>query len=79
MKTTVRATVITPGTYTSIQRLYDFGTFFKLEEEIKTGEAAASFIEQLVKQGGKMIEMHEFKDEDDFKVKVSATFEYITT
>ena len=79
MKTTVRATVITPGTYTSIQRLYDFGTFFKLEKEVKTGALAADFIEQLLKQGGKMIEMHEFRDEDDLKVKVITTFEYITT
>lgn len=77
MKTTVRATVIIPDSYVTIQRLYDYGTFFKLEKEVKAGEAAANFIEQLLKQGGHMIEAHEFIDDDDLKPKVCAHFEYI--
>ena len=78
MKTTVRATVIIPDAYMTIQRLYDYGTFFKLEKEIKTGYDAANFIEKLRESGGKMIEVHEFIDDDDLKEKICATFEYIT-
>ena len=78
MKTTVRATVIIPDTYTTIQRLYDMGTFFKLETEIKTGHDAADFIDKLRLAGGKMIDAHEFIDDDDLKEKICATFEYIT-
>lgn len=78
MKTTVRATVIVPDAHVSIQRLYDTGNFFKLEEEVKTGQAAADFIDKLLAAGGKMLEAHEFVDDDDFKTKICATFEYIT-
>lgn len=78
MKTTVRAHVIIPDSYLTIQRLYDDGMSFKLERETKTGEQAASFIEQLIAQGGKLLDAHEFVDDDDFKTKLSATFEYIS-
>lgn len=77
MKTTVRATVILPDAYVRIQRLHDTGTFFKLEEEVKTGYAAAEFIEKLQAAGGKMIDVHSFIDDDDLKPKVCARFEYI--
>lgn len=77
MKTTVRATVILPDAYVRIQRLHDDGTFFKLEQEVKTGHAAAEFIEQLLAAGGKKIETHEFIDDDDFKQKICTRFEYI--
>ena len=77
MKTTVRATVLLPDAYVRIQRLHDDGTFFKLEQEVKTGRAAAEFIEQLLAAGGKKIETHEFIDDDDFKQKICARFEYI--
>ena len=78
MNTTVRATVILPDCYVSIQRLHDDGIFFRLEKEVKTGEAAAEFIELLLNKGGKMIEAHEFIDDDDFKEKICAHFEYTT-
>lgn len=78
MKTTVRATVILPDCRVTIQRLYDMGTFFRLETEVKTGEEAANFIEQLRAQGGKMIEVHDFIDDDDLRLKICATFEYIS-
>lgn len=77
MNTTVRATVILPDCYVRIQRLYDSGTFFKLEEEVKTGEAAAEFIELLLNKGGKLLETHNFIDDDDLKEKICAHFEYI--
>lgn len=78
MKTTVRATVILPDCYLSIQRLYDDGHFFRLEEEVKTGEQAAEFIEKLCAAGGHMVEAHEFVNDDDLKIKLSALFEYIS-
>lgn len=78
MKTTVRAHVIIPDCYLTIQRLYDDGKFFRLEKEVKTGEDAAEFIERLLTQGGRMLDAHEFVDDDDFKTKLSATFEYIS-
>lgn len=78
MKTIVRATVILPDCYVSIQRLHDDGIFFQLEKEIKTGEAAAEFIELLLSKGGRRIESHEFIDDDDFKKKICARFEYIS-
>ena len=78
MTTTVRATIILPDCYVSIQRLHDDGIFFQLEKEIKTGEAAAEFIELLLSKGGRLIESHEFIDDDDFKAKICARFEYIS-
>jgi len=78
MKTTVRANVIIPDCYLTIQRLYDDGKFFRLEKEVKTGEDATKFIERLLAQGGRLLDAHEFIDDDDFKTKLSATFEYIS-
>lgn len=77
MKTTVRATVILPDAYVRIQRLHDDGFFFKLEEETKVGEDAADFIEQLLAHGGKLIETHNFIDDDDLRLKICARYEYI--
>lgn len=77
MKTTVRATVILPDAYVRIQRLHDDGFFFRLEEEVKTGEEAADFIELLLAKGGKLIETHNFIDDDDLQLKICARYEYI--
>lgn len=77
MKTTVRATVILPDAYVRIQRLHDDGSFFQLEEEVKVGKAATDFIERLMAQGGRLIEAHEFVDDDDLKLKLCARYEYI--
>ena len=77
MKTTVRATVILPDAYVRIQRLHDDGRFFQLEEETKVGEDAADFIELLLAKGGKLIETHNFIDDDDLQLKICARYEYI--
>ena len=78
MKTIVRAHVIIPDCYLTIPRLYDDGKFFRLEKETKTGGQAAEFIENLLTKGGRLLDAHEFVDDDDFKTKLSATFEYIS-
>lgn len=77
IKTTVRATIIPQDCYISIQRLYDCRTFFKLETEIKTDFDVVDFLENLIKAGGKIIEYHDFIDDDDFKEKTCAIYEYI--
>lgn len=78
MKTIVRATVIIPDSYVTIQRLHDDGISFRLEREVKTGHEAADFIDRVCAAGGKMVDLHEFLDDDDFKNKLSARFEYIS-
>lgn len=77
MKTKVRVTVILPDCYIRIHRLYDYGTFWDLEEEVKAGHEAADFIELLLSKGGRLVESHKFIDDDDFKEKICAHFEYI--
>ena len=55
MKVTVRLTVILPDNYGRIQRLYDYGTHFTLEEKVITGAGKlADFIEKLKAGGGRM-------------------------
>ena len=78
MKTTVRLTVILPDNYGRIQRLHDDGLHFTLEEEV-IAEAGklADFIEKLKAAGGKMIDCHEFIDDDDFQQKTCVRYEYI--
>lgn len=78
MKTTVRATVILPDAYVRIQRLHDDGFFFQLEEETRAGHNAAEFIELLLKKGGRLVDTHEFFDDDDLVTKTCAKFEYTT-
>ena len=74
MKTTVRAHVIIPDNYLTIQRLYDDGLSFKLERETKTDEQAADFIEQLIAQGGKLLDAHEFVDDEKIRCITSNFF-----
>lgn len=78
MKTTVRITVIIPDNYGRIQRLYDDGMYFSLQEEVITGaDKLADFIEELKARGGREIDKHEFIDDDDFKQKTCVRYELI--
>ena len=78
MKVTVRLTVILPDNYGRIQRLYDYGTHFTLEEKVITGAGKlADFIEKLKAGGGRMTDCHDFIDDDDFKKKTCVRYEYI--
>lgn len=77
-KTTVRLTVILPDNYARVQRLYDYGAWFKLAEEtIHNVDKIADFINNIKARGGKLINQNEFIDDDDFKTKQSFTYELI--
>ena len=77
-KTTVRLTVRIPDNYGRIQRLYDYGAWFDLKEETITDvEKLADFIINMKAQGAKLIDSNDFIDDDDFKPKMTFTFELI--
>lgn len=77
-KTTIRCTVKLPDNTARIQRLYDYGTWFHLDEEqLFDEDKIASFVSYLKLNGGKMIDQNEFIDDDDLKEKQTVTFELI--
>ena len=77
-KTTVRLTVKLPDNYGNVQRLYDYGSWFRLEEErITDVEKLADFIMRLKARGGKLIDTNEFVDDDDLQWKQTFTYELI--
>ena len=77
-KTTVRLTVILPDNYARVQRLYDYGKWFRLDEEIIGDvDRLADFITNMKARGGTLIDQNEFIDDDDFKLKQSFTYELI--
>lgn len=79
MKTTVRVSVLLPDNIATIQRLYDYGTFFSLREELLTEAAEiADFINQLKAQGGKEIHQEDFISDDDMLPHFRVVYEYIT-
>lgn len=79
MKVIVRCTVILPDYYARIQRLYDYGTWFQLEESRITDlDGLADFVEQLNAHHAKTIDMHNFIDDDDLKEKTCIVYEYIS-
>ena len=77
-KTTVRLTVKLPDNYGNIQRLYDYGSWFKLDEErITDVNRLADLIVDMKARGGKLIDTNEFIDDDDLKPKMTFTYELI--
>ena len=78
-KTTVRFTVKLPDNTATIQRLYDYGTWFSLREErLSDVGAVLDFMEKMVAKGAKKISQNDFIDDDDFQPKTTVTYEYIT-
>jgi hypothetical protein len=77
-KTTIRFTVKLPDNTARIQRLYDYGSWFTLqEEELHTVEEVLDFMERMVARGAKRIDQNEFIDDDDLKLKQTFTYEVI--
>ena len=75
-KTIVRLTVRIPDNYGRVQRLYDYGAWFDLKEEIITDVGKlADFIVNMKAQGAKLIDSNDFIDDDDLKPKMKFTFE----
>lgn len=79
MKTTVRLMITLPENMGTIQRLYDMGWHFKLEEEtITETDKLANFLEALQAKGGKQIHSNAYISDDDFKEHQLFVYEYIT-
>lgn len=77
-KTTIRCTVKLPDNSARVQRLYDYGVWFHLDEEqLFNADTIADLISYIKLNGGKMIDQNEFIDDDDLKEKQTFTFELI--
>lgn len=77
-KTIIRFTVKLPDNTARIQRLYDYGAWFSLEEELLTSvEDVLDFMEKMVARGAKRIDKNEFIDDDDLQMKQTFTYELI--
>lgn len=75
-KTTVRCTITIPDCRARVQRLYDYGISFRLDEEIITDiDKITELITGIKSQGGEMIDKNEFIDDDDLLIKHSFTYE----
>lgn len=75
-KTTVRLiTNILEGT-AKVQRLYDYGAWFRLEEEeLTTHEQVIDFLDKLFDKGGKMTKCWEYISDDDLKPRLTTVHE----
>ena len=77
-KTIIRFTVKLPDNTARIQRLYDYGAWFSLEEELLTSvEDVLNFMDKMVARGAKRIDKNEFVDDDDLQMKQTFTYELI--
>ena len=77
-KTTIRCTVKLPDNTARVQRLYDYGAWFRLDEEqLFNADKITDLITYIKLNGGEMISQNEFIDDDDLKEKQTFTFELI--
>ena len=77
-KLTMRLTVKLPDNYAEVQRLYDYGTFFRLQRERVTDlDRITHLIEYIKNNGGRQIDENIFIDDDDFKEKHTFTYELV--
>lgn len=78
-KATVRLTIVNNSTAT-IQRLYDYGINFKLDEErLEDPEKITHFLETFKKCGGKETKRWKYVDEDDLLIRHAVLYEYEVT
>lgn len=79
LKTTVRLMITLPESIGTVQRLYDMGWHFKLEEETITDAGKlADFLKALQTKGGKQIHSNTYISDDDLKEHQLFVYEYIT-
>lgn len=79
MKTIVRLMITLPESTGTIQRLYDMGWYFKLEEEaITDADKLTNFLKALQAKGEKQIYSNTYISDDDFKEHQLLVYEYIT-
>ena len=77
-KTIIRFTVKLPDNTARIQRLYDYGAWFSIDEELLTNvEEVLDFMEKMVARGANRIDHNEFVDDDDLQMKQTFTYELI--
>lgn len=75
---TIRLTITFPECSANIQRLYDYGAWFKLNEETITDTCKiAEMITHLKERGGRLISSNKFISDDDFQEKQTYTYEAI--
>lgn len=78
MKTIVRLMITLPESTGTIQRLYDMGWYFKLEEEtITNADKLTNFLKSLQAKGGQQIHFSTYISDDDFKEHQLFVYEYI--
>ena len=79
-KTTVRLITDVTACTAKIQRLYDYGSWFRLEEEeLVEPEKIIDFLNLLFDKGGRMTKCWEFISDDDMKQHLMTVHEYIST
>ena len=77
-KTIIRFTVKLPDNTARIQRLYDYGAWFSLQEELlTTTEETLDFMEKMAARGAKRIDQNNFIDDDDLQEKQTFTYELV--
>jgi len=76
-KTTVRLIINLPAYTATVQRLYDYGAWFKLtEEQLRGAETITDFLLKLKAQGGKLIKQWDCMDDDDLQQHTMVLYEY---
>lgn len=77
-KLTMRLTVKLPDNYADVQRLYDYGAWFRLQRERVTDlDRITHLIEYIKNNGGRQIDENIFIDDDDLQEKHTITYELV--
>lgn len=79
-QTTIRAFITLPENSARIQRLYDDGRVFRLEEERIEGiYTLITFVDGLRAQGGKIVQSWDYIDDEDGKKHEAVVYELVLT
>lgn len=78
-KTTVRVIITLPDNTAKVQRLYDYETWFHLQEETMTDVSQiADFITALKAKGGHEVKHWSYISDDDLLPHFCVVYEYIS-